>query len=42
MKIKFLDLAAQNLEIREELLKVVPEILDSGQYVSGKFVEKFE
>lgn len=42
MKIKFLDLAAQNLEIREELIKIVPEVLDSGQYVSGKFVEQFE
>ena len=42
MKIKFLNLVSQNLEIREELLKVVPEILDSGQYISGKFVEIFE
>jgi dTDP-4-amino-4,6-dideoxygalactose transaminase len=42
MKIKFLDIASQNSEVREELLKIVPEIIDSGQYVSGKFVEKFE
>jgi dTDP-4-amino-4,6-dideoxygalactose transaminase len=42
MKVKFLDLAAQNLEVREELLKVVPKVLDSGQYVSGRFVEEFE
>jgi dTDP-4-amino-4,6-dideoxygalactose transaminase len=42
MKVKFLDLASQNSEIREELLKVLPEVLDSGHYVSGKFVEKFE
>jgi dTDP-4-amino-4,6-dideoxygalactose transaminase len=42
MKIKFINLAAQNSEVKEELMSAVTEVIDSGQYISGKFVEKFE
>lgn len=41
-KINFMDLKSQNGYVREELIKHFLEVLDSGNYVSGKFVSQFE
>jgi dTDP-4-amino-4,6-dideoxygalactose transaminase len=41
-KISFMDLKSQNGYVREELLQHFIEVLDSGSYVSGKFVSQFE
>jgi dTDP-4-amino-4,6-dideoxygalactose transaminase len=41
-KIKFIDLKSQNGYVREELTQHFLEVLDSGSYVSGKFVSQFE
>ncbi len=37
-----MDLKSQNGYVREELLQHFIEVLDSGSYVSGKFVSQFE
>ncbi len=42
MEVKFLDLAAQNLSIKNELDKNWEEVLASGSYVSGAKVTEFE
>tara|TARA_R100000008_G_scaffold86163_1_gene78189 strand:+ start:702 stop:1799 length:1098 start_codon:yes stop_codon:yes gene_type:complete len=42
MKVKFLDLSKQNKVFKSDFLKEVSDIVDSGAYVSGKRVEKFE
>jgi dTDP-4-amino-4,6-dideoxygalactose transaminase len=41
-KIRFMDLKLQNNYVREELIQHFLEVLDSGSYVSGKFVSQFE
>jgi dTDP-4-amino-4,6-dideoxygalactose transaminase len=41
-KIPYLNISAQNKEIRDSLLTVFEEILDSGNYISGAHVAKFE
>lgn len=41
-EIKFLNLRAQNNSIRDEILAAFENVLDSGFYVSGENVEKFE
>ena len=41
-KIRFMDLKSQNGYVREELINHFLEVLDSGNYVSGKFVSQFE
>jgi dTDP-4-amino-4,6-dideoxygalactose transaminase len=41
-KIKFMDLKSQNSYVRQELISHFMEVLDSGNYVSGKFVASFE
>lgn len=41
-KIGFMDLKSQNGYVREELIQHFLEVLDSGNYVSGKFVSQFE
>lgn len=40
--IRFLDLAAINEPIRDEILKAIARVVDSGSYVLGSEVEKFE
>jgi dTDP-4-amino-4,6-dideoxygalactose transaminase len=42
MKVPYIDLAAQHLAIRDDLLKTVEEVLMSGQYILGKYVSDFE
>ncbi len=42
MVIKLLDLVEQNNVLKQELLKKFEEILDSGQFILGEEVEKFE
>lgn len=39
---RFMDLRVQEEELREEIETVFREILDSGQYVGGHYVEEFE
>lgn len=41
-KIRYMDLKSQNSYVREELIQHFLEVLDSGNYVSGKFVSQFE
>lgn len=40
--IPFLDMTARHAPIREELLRVLTEVVDSGSYVGGRYVEEFE
>jgi len=39
---RFMDLRVQEEELREEIETVFREILDTGQYVGGHYVEEFE
>jgi dTDP-4-amino-4,6-dideoxygalactose transaminase len=41
-RIRFMDLKSQNSYVREELIQHFLKVLDSGSYVSGKFVSQFE
>ncbi len=40
--IPFVDMTARHAPIREELIRVLTEVVDSGSYVGGRFVEEFE
>lgn len=40
--IPFLDMTARHAPIREELIRVMTEVLDSGSFVGGRHVEEFE
>lgn len=40
--ISYLDMHARHAPIREELIRVMTEVLDSGNYVGGRHVEEFE
>jgi dTDP-4-amino-4,6-dideoxygalactose transaminase len=42
MRVPFLDLKAQYLSIREEALDAIHAVLDSGHFIAGEWVEKFE
>jgi dTDP-4-amino-4,6-dideoxygalactose transaminase len=42
MRIPFLDLKAQFLSINREVLDAIQAVLDSGHFVGGEWVEKFE
>ncbi len=42
MKIKFVDLARESNLIKTELLKVTESVIDSGNYILGDYVKKFE
>ena len=42
MKVPFLDLKAQYLELKEEFDAAYARVMDSGTYISGKEVEAFE
>jgi dTDP-4-amino-4,6-dideoxygalactose transaminase len=42
VKVPFLDLQAQYHSIRPEILAAVEEVLQSGAYSGGRFVERFE
>lgn len=42
IKIRYSDLKSQNDYVREELIEHFLKVLDSGNYVSGKFVSEFE
>ncbi len=39
---RFMDLRVKEKELREEIEEVFREILDTGQYVGGHFIEEFE
>ena len=40
--VPFLDLAALHAEIRSDLDEAFRRVTDSGQFVGGEFVERFE
>jgi dTDP-4-amino-4,6-dideoxygalactose transaminase len=42
LEVPFVDLKAQYGSIREEILDSVSRVLDSGHFIGGEFVEKFE
>jgi len=42
MKIPFLDLATPHRELKEELVAMITDILLTGRFVGGPFVEEFE
>ena len=42
LKIPYVDLAQQHRPLREELLKAVGGVLDSGQFILGEETERFE
>lgn len=42
MKIPFLDVGATYKELRKEIDKVIKSVLDSGSYINGENVKKFE
>jgi dTDP-4-amino-4,6-dideoxygalactose transaminase len=42
MNIPFLDLKAQNSALKQEILPIWAEILDSAAFIGGKYVEDFE
>jgi dTDP-4-amino-4,6-dideoxygalactose transaminase len=42
VKVPFLDLHAHHAPIRQELLRVIEEVIGSGDFSSGSFVEMFE
>lgn len=42
MKIPYVDLALQHRDLREELLRAVGGVLDSGQFILGEETAKFE
>lgn len=42
MKIPFIDISASYKELKKEINKVVKEVLDSGCYINGENVKKFE
>jgi len=41
-RVPFLDLKAQYLSIQQEILDAIHAVLDSGHFVAGEWVEKFE
>ena len=40
--IPFLDMKARNAPLREEFLRAMGEVIDSGQFAGGEIVERFE
>jgi dTDP-4-amino-4,6-dideoxygalactose transaminase len=42
VKVNFIDLKGQYLSIKEEIDKIISQVINSTQYVSGVFVESFE
>lgn len=42
IRIPFLDLKAQNQELRPQIIQAIHRVVDSGQYVLGEEVAKFE
>ena len=42
MNVPFLDLAAQHAPLRSELDRVIAQVIDSGAFAGGPFVESFE
>lgn len=42
MKVKFLDLKKINNQYREEIIEAITKVVDSGWYILGEEVEKFE
>src|SRR6266550_8708487 len=42
IKVPFLDLAAHHAPLREEFERAIGEVIDSGAFAGGPFVEKFE
>jgi len=42
MQVPFLDLKAHHAPMREELVNVIREVIDSAAFAGGPFVAKFE
>jgi dTDP-4-amino-4,6-dideoxygalactose transaminase len=42
MTVPFLDLSAQHAPLREEFERAISDVIDSGAFAGGPFVEKFE
>src|SRR5690348_2045857 len=42
LEVPFVDLKAQYNSIKEEVLDIIGRVLDSGHFVGGEYVEKFE
>ena len=42
MKVPFLDLKSTYSEIHQELDQEISKVINSGQYIGGEIVEKFE
>ncbi len=42
MKVPFLDLKAHHRPLRDEFLQAIAEVVDSGAFAGGRFVEEFE
>ena len=42
LEVPFVDLKAQYNSIKEEVLDTIRRVLDSGHFVGGEYVEKFE
>lgn len=42
MKVPYIDLGAQHVAIKDELLKEIEKVLISGQFILGPYVEQFE
>lgn len=42
MKVPFFDIKARNAPIRDELLRAIESVIDSGQLAGGRFVDGFE
>jgi dTDP-4-amino-4,6-dideoxygalactose transaminase len=42
MKVPFLDMKARHAPLREEFMRAIGEVVDSGALAGGPFVEKFE
>ena len=42
LKVPYVDLAAQNAPIKDELISAVSNVLESGQFIHGKEVRELE
>ena len=42
MKIKYIDLSLQTKKITPDLSNIFKEVIRSGQFVGGKYIDEFE
>jgi len=42
VKVPLLDLGAQNVPLKREIMAIIEEVYDSGRFIMGHWVEKFE